>query len=87
MGDFIRYDPSQNQFSALEHLLTYGIVKGFLARDYKLVAHNQTKATRSPGTKVYNYIAKHSRWNQCGTKGFSHCGAEIGLPEIWDGKM
>lgn len=41
MGDFQRFKPETEQFDALDYLLTYGISNNILARDYKLISHNQ----------------------------------------------
>lgn len=41
MGDYVRYEPNDKQFSALDHLLAHGVAKDYLTKDYKLVAHNQ----------------------------------------------
>ncbi|XP_058065793.1 peptidoglycan-recognition protein LA-like [Anopheles bellator] len=84
MGDYGRYEPNEDQFSALEHLLTYGETHGLLTQDFRLVAHSQTRFTRSPGIKLYEKIIKLPRWNPCGTPGYEHCGLEIGLPKVWD---
>ncbi|XP_062543622.1 peptidoglycan-recognition protein LA isoform X1 [Armigeres subalbatus] len=83
MGDYVRYEPNDKQFSALDHLLAHGVAKDFLTKDYQLVAHNQTRTTRSPGPYIYERISKMPRWSPCGSPGHSACGAEIGLPLIW----
>ncbi|KAL5291598.1 PGRPLA family protein [Megaselia abdita] len=88
IGDFIRYSPSETQFEAIQHLLSYGVAKSYLASDYKLVAQNQTKKTRSPGPTVYKEISKWPRWSPCGTDDNNPpCGIEIGLPTVWDAKQ
>ncbi|XP_055627604.1 peptidoglycan-recognition protein LA isoform X2 [Toxorhynchites rutilus septentrionalis] len=84
MGDFVRHQPNEKQFSALEHLLAHGVVENYLAKDYKIVAHNQTKKTRSPGPYIYERISKMPRWSTCGTPGYRVCGSELGLPPVWD---
>lgn len=84
MGDYIRYAPNDKQFSALDHLLAHGVAENYLTRDYKIVAHNQTKVTKSPGPLIYDRIRKLPRWSACGTAGYSLCGAEIGLPHVWN---
>uniref|UniRef100_A0A8W7NYT1 Peptidoglycan recognition protein family domain-containing protein n=1 Tax=Anopheles atroparvus TaxID=41427 RepID=A0A8W7NYT1_ANOAO len=83
MGDYGRYEPNELQFSALDHLLTYGETHDLLTKDYKVVAHRQAHSTRSPGIKLYEKITKLSRWSPCGLTGFDKCGKEIGLPEVW----
>ncbi|XP_058058512.1 peptidoglycan-recognition protein LA-like isoform X2 [Anopheles bellator] len=84
MGDYNRYDVNDSQISALQHLLTYGVVQNSLATDYKLVGRQQTKNTTSPGSLLYAKIVRLSRWDPCGTQGYSHCGAELGYPAVWD---
>lgn len=84
MGDYIRYEPNDKQFSALEHLLAHGVAKDYLTKDYQLVAHNQTRKTKSPGPHIYERISKMPRWSPCGTPGYSACGTELGLPSVWD---
>ncbi|XP_058123110.1 peptidoglycan-recognition protein LA-like [Anopheles ziemanni] len=83
MGDYGRYEPNKLQFSALDHLLTYGEKNDLLTKDYKIVAHRQTQTTRSPGIMLYEKITQLSRWNPCGLPEKEKCGHEIGLPEIW----
>lgn len=46
MGDYIRYEPNEKQYSALQHLLAHGVATDHLTRDYKLVAHNQVSIYR-----------------------------------------
>uniref|UniRef100_A0A182N1R8 Peptidoglycan recognition protein family domain-containing protein n=1 Tax=Anopheles dirus TaxID=7168 RepID=A0A182N1R8_9DIPT len=85
MGDFERYAPQESQMSAMQHLLTYGVVQRKLANDYKLVARRQTKpTTTSPGDSLYARLVRLPRWNPCGTQSYAHCGAEYGFPSVWD---
>uniref|UniRef100_A0A3F2YVD5 Peptidoglycan recognition protein family domain-containing protein n=1 Tax=Anopheles culicifacies TaxID=139723 RepID=A0A3F2YVD5_9DIPT len=84
MGDYGRYEPNDLQLSALEHLMTYGEQHDLLTKDYKIVAHGQTRSTRSPGIKLYEKITKLSRWYPCGRPGYDPCGVEIGLPAVWN---
>uniref|UniRef100_A0A3F2YX61 Peptidoglycan recognition protein family domain-containing protein n=1 Tax=Anopheles farauti TaxID=69004 RepID=A0A3F2YX61_9DIPT len=84
MGDYGRYEPNDRQLSALEHLLTYAEKEGLLTKDYKVVAHGQTRNTRSPGIKLYEKIINLARWYPCGRPGYDRCGVEIGLPSVWD---
>ncbi|XP_049547531.1 uncharacterized protein LOC125958307 [Anopheles darlingi] len=84
MGDYGRYEPNELQFSALDHLLTYGEMHDLLAKDYRIVAHRQTKRTRSPGIKLYEKVIQLPRWSPCGTPGHEPCGTEVGLPIVWD---
>uniref|UniRef100_A0A903Z055 Peptidoglycan recognition protein family domain-containing protein n=1 Tax=Anopheles minimus TaxID=112268 RepID=A0A903Z055_9DIPT len=85
MGYFENYGPKDTQMSALQHLLTYGVIQRKLANDYKLVARRQTKpTTTSPGDQLYAKLKRLPRWNPCGTQAYVHCGAELGFPSIWD---
>uniref|UniRef100_A0A3F2YVH1 Peptidoglycan recognition protein family domain-containing protein n=1 Tax=Anopheles culicifacies TaxID=139723 RepID=A0A3F2YVH1_9DIPT len=85
MGYFERYGPKDTQMSALQHLLTYGVIQRKLANDYKLVARRQTKpTTTSPGDELYAKLKRLPRWNPCGTQAYAHCGAELGFPSVWD---
>uniref|UniRef100_A0A2M4ATJ4 Putative peptidoglycan recognition protein la n=1 Tax=Anopheles triannulatus TaxID=58253 RepID=A0A2M4ATJ4_9DIPT len=84
LADYNRYEPSDEQISALQHLLTYGVVQDVLDKSYKIVGRRQTKQTTSPGDKLYPKIMQLARWNPCGTEGYTHCGAELGYPSVWD---
>ncbi|GLV32803.1 Peptidoglycan recognition protein SC1a [Carabus blaptoides fortunei] len=56
MGNFIYDRMTENIVTALNSLLTIGKQGGHLASDYKLVCHNQTVNTESPGTNAYRKI-------------------------------
>ncbi|XP_055612497.1 peptidoglycan-recognition protein LA isoform X2 [Uranotaenia lowii] len=84
MGDYIRYEPNEKQFSALDHLLAHGVAEQYLTPNYKIVTHNQTKSTKSPGPYIYRRVSKLPRWSPCGNPGFSKCGSELDLPAVWD---
>uniref|UniRef100_A0A2M4BZR4 Putative peptidoglycan recognition protein la n=1 Tax=Anopheles marajoara TaxID=58244 RepID=A0A2M4BZR4_9DIPT len=84
LGDYNRYEPADEQISALQHLLTYGVVQDVLDKSYRIVGRRQTKQTTSPGDKLYTKIMHLARWNPCGTEGYTHCGAELGYPTVWD---
>ncbi|XP_052893297.1 peptidoglycan-recognition protein LA-like isoform X2 [Anopheles moucheti] len=85
MGYFQNYGPKDTQMSALQHLLTYGVVHRKLSNDYKLVTRRQTKpTTTSPGDQLYAKLIRLPRWNPCGTQAYAHCGAELGFPSVWD---
>lgn len=84
IGDYERLEPNESQLSAMQHLLTYGVIQYKLSKDYKLVARRQTKKTTSPGEKLYNRIVRLPRWNPCNTQAYAHCGAELGFSSVWD---
>lgn len=82
MGDFSRYRPSEKQLESVRFLVSYGISRHYVAPDYKLVAHNQTRVTKSPGSYVYREIIKWPRWYACGLKTTFPCDKEL-LPSSW----
>lgn len=43
LGDYVRYEPQETQMEAFNHLLTYGLVENYLAKDYKLFGLNQVR--------------------------------------------
>ncbi|KAJ6640719.1 Peptidoglycan-recognition protein LA [Pseudolycoriella hygida] len=73
MGDYVRYEPSPRQVEGVKYLLTYGLTRQFIDKNYKLVAHNQTQATKSPGVNVYKEVVKLPHWYPCGTDGYPKC--------------
>lgn len=79
MGDYIRFETDFKQLDAVQHLISYGVAQNYITVDYKLVAHNQTKKTNSPGVNVYKEIKKWPRWYSCGIKGYPVCGEEVGI--------
>lgn len=79
MGDYIRFETDFKQLDAVQHLISYGVAQNYISVDYKLVAHNQTKKTNSPGVNVYKEIVKWPRWYSCGLKGKPKCGEEVGI--------
>lgn len=78
MGDYNRYQPSERQLEGAKFLISYGVSRFFIAPDYKLVAHNQTQVTRSPGSFLYREIIKWQRWFPCNVKNVNlTCGPEL----------
>ncbi|KAF2898070.1 hypothetical protein ILUMI_08113 [Ignelater luminosus] len=57
-GNFVFDELKSNMISALKELLRQGVELKKLALDYKLVCHNQTGNTLSPGQNVYKVISK-----------------------------
>lgn len=41
IGDYENHDTNYEQLTALINLLEYGIIRGYIKEDYKLVAKNQ----------------------------------------------
>lgn len=60
IGNYLYDNLTSEMIEIVQRLLAEGIVNGKLSEDYKLVAHNQTFATESPGLHVYDVI---SRWS------------------------
>ncbi|KAF5295469.1 hypothetical protein FQR65_LT10457 [Abscondita terminalis] len=58
IGNYVFDELLPNMISALEELLGVGVKFGKLTNDYKLVCHNQTFATLSPGQNVYIKISQ-----------------------------
>lgn len=87
MGDYIRSEPDPQQLEAVQFLLSYGITQKYIALDYKLVAQNQTRKSKSPGTNVYKHVSKWPHFYPCGMNGNPRCGVELGLPDQWDPGM
>lgn len=73
MGDYIRFEPSDKQFDGVKYLLAYGVARSYITPDYLLIAHNQTKSTKSPGSYVYQEIVKWPHWYACGVHGKPKC--------------
>jgi hypothetical protein len=62
IGNYLRDFLSEDMIEALQELLAEGVALGKLDDDYKIVCHNQTKATLSPGVNVYKVIQTWSRF-------------------------
>ncbi|XP_017053533.1 peptidoglycan-recognition protein LA-like isoform X3 [Drosophila ficusphila] len=88
MGDYGRYKPSAKQMEGFQFLLAHAVANRSLEVDYKLVAQNQTKTTKSPGAYLYQEIRKWPHFYGCGMDGAPACGIELGMkPESWDAKQ
>jgi len=57
-GNFVYDYLTPDMISALKELLALGVQLNKIPPDYKLVCHNQTLATLSPGDHVYEEVAK-----------------------------
>ncbi|KAB0795844.1 hypothetical protein PPYR_09905 [Photinus pyralis] len=68
IGEFQRRHLTSGMVSALEQLLASGLSLQKLASDYKLVGHNQTKPTESPGANAYERISKMPHFYGGGVK-------------------
>ncbi|KAK4877743.1 hypothetical protein RN001_010249 [Aquatica leii] len=62
IGNYVFDQLSPKMISALEDLLAIGVNLKKLKPDYKIVCHNQTVLTISPGPNVYDKISKLSHF-------------------------
>ncbi|XP_052845388.1 peptidoglycan-recognition protein LA isoform X3 [Drosophila gunungcola] len=88
MGDYGRFRPSAKQLEGVQFLLAHAVANGNLEVDYKLVAQNQTKSSKSPGAYVFEEIRNWPHFYGCNMDGAPACGIELGMkPESWDSKQ
>ncbi|KAK9718072.1 N-acetylmuramoyl-L-alanine amidase [Popillia japonica] len=59
MGNFVFDEPTDVMISAFDSILANGVEIGALPTDFRIVAHNQTTATVSPGQHVYSVISQY----------------------------
>ncbi|XP_049962446.1 uncharacterized protein LOC126482386 isoform X4 [Schistocerca serialis cubense] len=64
IGTFIKVLPSEAQLVALRQLIELGVQEGYVAENYKLLAHRQLSATESPGTRLYEELKTWPHWSQ-----------------------
>uniref|UniRef100_A0A1B0FQA6 Peptidoglycan recognition protein family domain-containing protein n=1 Tax=Glossina morsitans morsitans TaxID=37546 RepID=A0A1B0FQA6_GLOMM len=85
MGDYVRHKPEKRQVEATKYLLAHALTNKYIALDYKLVAHNQTRKSKSPGAYVYSIIKKWPHFYPCGEENYPVCGSELGMaPYPWE---
>ncbi|KAM7357889.1 peptidoglycan recognition protein LA isoform 2-T2 [Cochliomyia hominivorax] len=87
MGDFGRYQPNDKQIEATQYLLAHAVTNKYIDLNYKLVAQNQTRTSRSPGANVYRIIKKWPHFYPCSMNDNPKCGSELGMPYPWEGNM
>ena len=63
IGNFLYDHLTENMVDALQELLIEGVELGKLKEDYKIVCHNQTIATLSPGQNVYDVVKTWKHFN------------------------
>lgn len=63
IGNYLQDSLTPEMISVTKKLLEEGVKTGKLAKDYKLVAHNQTYRTESPGRNIYKVIKNWSHFN------------------------
>ncbi|KAH8418239.1 hypothetical protein KR222_006310, partial [Zaprionus bogoriensis] len=79
MGDYARYTPSHKQLEGVQFLLAHAVANHKLDFDYKLVAQNQTRNSRSPGVNVYREVRKWPHFYPCSMDRAPKCGSELGM--------
>uniref|UniRef100_A0A6P4EEA6 Peptidoglycan-recognition protein LA isoform X1 n=3 Tax=Drosophila rhopaloa TaxID=1041015 RepID=A0A6P4EEA6_DRORH len=88
MGDYGRFRPSAKQIEGVQFLLAHAVANRNLEVDYKLVAQNQTKSSKSPGAYVFREIRSWPHFYGCNMDGAPACGIELGMkPESWNGNQ
>ncbi|KRF84508.1 peptidoglycan-recognition protein LA isoform X3 [Drosophila virilis] len=86
MGDYGRYQPTAKQLEGVQFLLAHAVANHKLDLDYKLVAQNQTKSSKSPGINVYREISKWPHFYGCNMEQAPKCGSELGMTAAsWNG--
>ncbi|XP_030570580.1 peptidoglycan-recognition protein LA isoform X2 [Drosophila novamexicana] len=86
MGDYGRYQPTAKQLEGVQFLLAHAVANHKLDLDYKLVAQNQTKSSKSPGINVYREISKWPHFYGCNMDQAPKCGSELGMTAAsWNG--
>ncbi|XP_017840744.2 peptidoglycan-recognition protein LA isoform X1 [Drosophila busckii] len=86
MGDYGRFTPTTKQLEGVQFLLAHAVANRKLEVDYKLVAQNQTKSTKSPGIYVYREIKKWPHFHPCNMEEAGKCGSELGMTAAsWNG--
>lgn len=48
--------PPEKMLEAAQSLITFGIHKGYIAKDYQLIGHRQVRDTSCPGERLYKEI-------------------------------
>ncbi|XP_037940326.1 peptidoglycan-recognition protein SA-like [Teleopsis dalmanni] len=62
IGNFIEKLPSRSALNAAKKLLSCGVKRGELDKQYQLLGATQVSATKSPGITLYNEIQKWEHW-------------------------
>lgn len=79
MGDFNRFHPNEQYYQAIFYLIDYGISMEYIHKDYRIIAHRQTKDTQSPGEYVYRDIRTWNHYDTCNNKNeTNYCGKNLG---------
>ncbi|XP_053329406.1 peptidoglycan-recognition protein SC2-like isoform X2 [Spea bombifrons] len=56
MGTFTKRAPNANALNAIKSLISCGVSKGFIRRDYILMGHRKVYKTECPGNELYKII-------------------------------
>ncbi|KAF2898067.1 hypothetical protein ILUMI_08110 [Ignelater luminosus] len=64
IGSFNQIMPPERQITAAKQLIKIGVEKGYIAKDYKLLAASQLQETRSPGLLLYEDMKKWPHWSE-----------------------
>ncbi|KAH8366206.1 hypothetical protein KR093_010152 [Drosophila rubida] len=86
MGDYGRYTPTAKQLEGVQYLLAHAVANHKLDFNYKLVAQNQTKASKSPGANLYREVKRWRHFYPCSMDQEPKCGSELGMTlDSWNG--
>lgn len=58
IGNFLNDELSDNMIDAIDDLLVEGVNREKLSEEYRIVCHNQTAPTLSPGVNVFKIVKK-----------------------------
>lgn len=58
MGNYMTRIPNQKAIEALKAIISVGISKGKIEKDYRLYGHKDVGNTKCPGIKLYELISK-----------------------------
>lgn len=63
IGNYIFDELTNDMIEAAKSLLRRGVELRKLSRKYRIVAHNQTFSTQSPGVNIYNVIKEWANFS------------------------
>lgn len=62
IGTFNTIMPPRQQILAAKRLIALGVEKGYISKDYKLLAHRQLSPTQSPGDMLFADMKSWPHW-------------------------
>ncbi|XP_060535916.1 peptidoglycan-recognition protein LC-like [Cylas formicarius] len=62
IGTFVAEKPPEIQLVACQKLIQKGVDDGYVAKNYKLLAHRQLHTTESPGAALFQELQTWSHW-------------------------